>query len=52
MGYTNFNTYKIPAKYIKKIYEMKKNEIDYLKIRSYVSWLKFMKVFLIKKKMS
>ena len=30
MDYTNLNTYKIQAKYIKKIYEMKINEIDYL----------------------
>ena len=31
MDYTGLNTYKIQAKYIKKIYEMKINEIDYLK---------------------
>ena len=30
MDYTDLNTYKIQAKYIKKIYEMKLNEIDYL----------------------
>ena len=30
MDYTDLNTYKIQAKYIKKIYEMKINEIDYL----------------------
>ena len=29
MDYTDLNTYKIQAKYIKKIYEMKINEIDY-----------------------
>ena len=29
MDYTDLNTYKIQAKYIKKIYEMKLNEIDY-----------------------
>ena len=29
MNYTDLNTYKIQAKYIKKIYEMKINEIDY-----------------------
>ena len=29
MDYTDLNTYKIQVKYIKKIYEMKKNEIDY-----------------------
>ena len=30
MGYTDLNTYKIQAKYIKKIFEMKLTEIDYL----------------------
>ena len=30
MDYTDLNTYKIQAKYIKKIYEMKIHEIDYL----------------------
>ena len=30
MDYNDLNTYKIQAKYIKKIYEMKINEIDYL----------------------
>ena len=30
MDYTNLNTYKIQAKYNKKIYEMKINEIDYV----------------------
>ena len=29
MDYTSLNTYKIQEKYIKKIYEMKLNEIDY-----------------------
>ena len=29
MDYTDSNTYKTQAKYIKKIYEMKLNEIDY-----------------------
>ena len=29
MDYTDLNTYKIEAKYIKKIYEIKVNEIDY-----------------------
>ena len=29
MDYTDLNTYKIQAKYIKKIYEMKLTEIDY-----------------------
>ena len=29
MDYTDLNTYKTQAKYIKKIYEMKLNEIDY-----------------------
>ena len=29
MDYTDLNTYKIQAKYIKKIYEIKLNEIDY-----------------------
>ena len=29
MDYTDLNTYKIQAKYIKKIYEMKINEIGY-----------------------
>ena len=29
MDYTDLNTYKIQVKYIKKIYEMKINEIDY-----------------------
>ena len=41
MDYTNFNTYKIPAKYIMKIYEMKINEIDYLnKIKELCKLLK------------
>ena len=30
MDYTDSNTYTIQAKYIKKIYELKLNEIDYL----------------------
>ena len=30
MDYTDLNTYKIQAKYVKKIYEMKLHEIDYL----------------------
>ena len=30
MDYTNLNTYKIQAKYNKKIYEMKIHEIDYV----------------------
>ena len=30
MHYTDLNTYKIQVKYIKKIYDMKINEIDYL----------------------
>ena len=30
MDYTDLNTYKIQTKYIKKIYEMKLHEIDYL----------------------
>ena len=30
MDYMDLNTYKIQAKYVKKIYEMKLNEIDYL----------------------
>ena len=29
MDYTSLNTYKIQAKYSKKMYEMKLNEIDY-----------------------
>ena len=52
MDYTDLNTCKIQAKYIKKIYETTLNEIDYsnkIKLRSYVSCLKFMKVFLTKK---
>ena len=50
MDYTDLNTYKIQAKYIKKIYEMKINEIDYFfKKKNYVSCLEFMKVFLTKK---
>ena len=31
MDYTDLNTYKTQAKYLKKIYDMKINEIDYLK---------------------
>ena len=35
MDYTNLNTYKMQVKYIKRIYEMKINEVEYLnKIRS------------------
>ena len=30
MDYTELNTYKIHSKYIKKIYEIKLNDIDYL----------------------
>ena len=41
MDYTDLNTYKIQAKYIKKIYEMKINEIDYLnKIKELCKLLK------------
>ena len=41
MDYTNLNTYKLQAKYIKKIYEMKINEIDYLnKIKELCKLLK------------
>ena len=41
MDYTDLNTYKIQAKYIKKIYEMKINEIDYLnKIKELCNLLK------------
>ena len=41
MDYTNLNTYKIQVKYIKKIYEMKINEIDYLnKIKELCKLLK------------
>ena len=29
MDYTNLNTYKMQVKYIKKIYEMKANEIEH-----------------------
>ena len=41
MDYTDLNTYKMQAKYIKKIYEMKLNEIDYLnKIKELCKLLK------------
>ena len=30
MDYTNLNTYKTQVKYIKMIYEMKINEVEYL----------------------
>ena len=41
MDYTDLNTYKIQARYIKKIYETKLNEIDYLnKIKELCKLLK------------
>ena len=41
MDYTDLNTYTIQAKYIKKIYELKLNEIDYLnKIKELCKLLK------------
>ena len=41
MDYTDLDTYKIQAKYVKKIYEMKTNEIDYLnKIKELCKLLK------------
>ena len=41
MDYTDLNTHKIQAEYIKKIYEMKLNEIDYLsKIKELCKLLK------------
>ena len=41
MDYTDLNTYKIQAKYIKKIYEIKLHEIDYLnKIKEFCKLLK------------
>ena len=41
MDYTDLNTYKVQVKYIKKIYDMKINEIDYLnKIKELCKLLK------------
>ena len=50
MDYTNLKTYKTQLKYIKKIYQIKVNETDYLnKINELIKLLKNTKAYLITK---
>ena len=50
MDYTNLKTYKTQLKYIKKIYQIKISETDYLnKINELIKLLKNTKVFLMTK---
>ena len=50
MDYTNLKTYKTQLKFIKKIYQIKINETDYLnKINELIKLLKNTKVYLTTK---